>query len=368
MRGSRWRSIPRDLLPARRGNRFFQAIGRVANGAHARTGTRRSEDSRRAPARGVSGRRNRAELRPDAAARAHRGRLACGAARAHRRGVVRAAHRVRERGEPSLAPRMPAIGRARHQARARRVAAQVRSRAVCHEPGLGAAGGALGVALAELAVRVIVTMGPGTLPLLDDVAVDWRVLASRIGATLVTVVAFGLVPALAASRTDPVAELTSGAVPSVPAGRARRCGGVRRDGTRALARAAGRRGVARPQLPRLMSVDTGFDPRASSNSMCCSPTRSRRPAARRRGFVSAHARVRRAVPEGTAIHAGNEIRGRGARRAVHGRRAEPDVGSHRGGPPEMVDRPNLTMWKSVTPGYFETLGAHARARQAPHRS
>ena len=74
----------------------------------------------------------------------------------------------------------------------------------------GTMGGVLGIVLAEAAVRGIVALRPGYIPFVDAIAVDWRVLAFAIVVTVITAVAFGIAPAIVASKTDLVAALTSG--------------------------------------------------------------------------------------------------------------------------------------------------------------
>jgi predicted permease len=63
-------------------------------------------------------------------------------------------------------------------------------------------GGAAGVAIATLGVRMLKTLAPATLPRLDEVAVNGRALAFGLAASLVTALVFGLLPALRGSRAD----------------------------------------------------------------------------------------------------------------------------------------------------------------------
>ncbi len=68
--------------------------------------------------------------------------------------------------------------------------------------------GVLGTCLAVAAVKALVAVElPLDRPLFVDVGVDVRVLAFSIGATALTGIVFGLVPALAASRTDVIENL-----------------------------------------------------------------------------------------------------------------------------------------------------------------
>jgi predicted permease len=67
---------------------------------------------------------------------------------------------------------------------------------------LALAGGAAGLALAAAGIRAVVALGPQELPRLDTVGLDLRVLAVTLGVSLLTGVAFGLAPAVQASRSD----------------------------------------------------------------------------------------------------------------------------------------------------------------------
>src|SRR5207248_10433058 len=67
---------------------------------------------------------------------------------------------------------------------------------------LAVGGAALGVALAELGLRLLVYLAPQNLPRLDGVSLDGAVLGFVVLAALVAGSLFGVVPALRASRTD----------------------------------------------------------------------------------------------------------------------------------------------------------------------
>jgi putative ABC transport system permease protein len=64
---------------------------------------------------------------------------------------------------------------------------------------LGLAGGVAGLLVAQWATRALVALGPASIPRLDQVAIDWRVLAFTVIIAIATSVVFGLVPALATS-------------------------------------------------------------------------------------------------------------------------------------------------------------------------
>ena len=65
---------------------------------------------------------------------------------------------------------------------------------------LSLSGGVLGLALAAVALRVGVRMLPETLPRINSIALDWRVVWFALGLSVVTGLLCGLVPALSAAR------------------------------------------------------------------------------------------------------------------------------------------------------------------------
>ena len=71
---------------------------------------------------------------------------------------------------------------------------------------LSALGGALGLAIGTLGIRVLLAFNPGNIPRIGPegaaVGLDWRVLAFTVVVSLATSLVFGLFPALRASRTD----------------------------------------------------------------------------------------------------------------------------------------------------------------------
>jgi len=75
---------------------------------------------------------------------------------------------------------------------------------------LALGGGALGAGLALAIVRLVVSVHPGNIPRLDETSLDARVLLFTAAVSLLTGIAFGLLPALAASRIDVSALLKQG--------------------------------------------------------------------------------------------------------------------------------------------------------------
>ena len=71
-------------------------------------------------------------------------------------------------------------------------------------------GGVGGLALAVLAIGSLRLFGPANIPRMNEIGVDWRVLAFTAGVSLLTPLAFGLVPALRAAEVDPNESLKQG--------------------------------------------------------------------------------------------------------------------------------------------------------------
>ena len=77
---------------------------------------------------------------------------------------------------------------------------------------LAIGGGALGVLLAFAAIRVLVRFSPGDIPRIEATSIDGRVLLFTLGISLLTGLAFGIVPALSASRVRVTELLNQGGV------------------------------------------------------------------------------------------------------------------------------------------------------------
>jgi predicted permease len=88
-------------------------------------------------------------------------------------------------------------------------------------------GGGAGLVIAAVCLKAIRTMHPGNIPRLDELGMDYRVLAFALATSVLCGIAFGLVPALRVTRVDLNTTLKAGS-------RGARASGlsVRRDGLR----------------------------------------------------------------------------------------------------------------------------------------
>lgn len=81
---------------------------------------------------------------------------------------------------------------------------------------LAGAGGALGITLAYAAIRLLLRLNPGNIPRFDETSLDARVLLFTLGASVLTGLAFGVLPALAASKTNLIDILNHGSTRITP--------------------------------------------------------------------------------------------------------------------------------------------------------
>ena len=124
---------------------------------------------------------------------------------------------------------------------------------------LGLVGGALGTACASAGLQGLLALAPSDIPRLDQVHVDWRVLAAGLVVSAAAGLLTGLVPALRVGRGDPQEALQAGgrAATAGPAGvRSRQVLiGLQAALTTVLIAVAGLLGLS---LYQLMTRPTGF--------------------------------------------------------------------------------------------------------------
>ncbi|HXO43642.1 MAG TPA: ABC transporter permease, partial [Thermoanaerobaculia bacterium] len=128
---------------------------------------------------------------------------------------------------------------------------------------LAALGGALGIVLARFSLRLLVAAVPSPFPGFVDASLDGRVLVFTVAIALLTGVAFGLAPALAASRSDLVGELRGGSRGGASSGGRRQ---LRARRLLTIAEVAGAltllvgAGLLLSSFDHLRRVEPGFDP------------------------------------------------------------------------------------------------------------
>lgn len=126
---------------------------------------------------------------------------------------------------------------------------------------LCAAGGALGLACAALAVRIAGTIGFAGLPRLDGLTIDRNVLLFAVGCTLTTMLAVGVAPALRKAGGDLTGLINEGGRPASGGPRRNRLFGalVVAEVALAVTLVIGA-GLLVRSYSRLSSVDLGFTP------------------------------------------------------------------------------------------------------------
>ena len=124
---------------------------------------------------------------------------------------------------------------------------------------LSVAGGLLGVLIAYWSTATIARVAPPTIPRLDELALDWRVLTFAIATSILTALACGCLPALELSRRPSAEALKDGGRGGTAGRRQKRLFGALVAAQFALAvvlLVAG--GLLIRSFNRLMAVDPGF--------------------------------------------------------------------------------------------------------------
>lgn len=209
-------------------------------------------------------------------------------------------------------------------------------------------GGAAGVGLAVLGVQALVAANPGNLPRLQDIRIDTQVLFFSLAVSLFTGVLFALAPALYAVRAGLAEALKEGGRGGTDSrGRARIRGAlVVSEVAFALLLAIGA-GLMLQSFARLSAIPPGFD---QANTLAvdialAGPKYSRLPA--RIAFFREYLDRMRSLPGVLSVAATSAL-------PLTGR----DAGSNfviEGAPPLLYAQQPNSRYRSVTPGYFETM-------------
>jgi putative ABC transport system permease protein len=214
---------------------------------------------------------------------------------------------------------------------------------------LAVAGGALGVLLATWIVKLFVASRPVTIPRIDMVGVDGRVMAFAAALSILTGIVFGLVPALRASSPDLLSSLKqAGRGGGVSSSRRFRSVLVVAEVALALVLLVGA-GLMIRSFARLMAVDPGFDPDGVVTMRLTLPASKYRELDRWTAFHEDLLRRVAAIPGATAVGINTAI-------PLEGGGSESGV-IVEGRPLPTPGAPNtMTLFQASSPGYLRTMG------------
>jgi len=210
---------------------------------------------------------------------------------------------------------------------------------------LAAIGAVLGVALTVMAVPVLRDVGETAIPRLDELNIDWRVVAFGIAASLVTGILFGIAPALQASRANLNDVLRSG-------GRVAAAGRLRSilivtSVAMALVLLVGA-GLVGRSFERLMRVDYGFRTEGVFTASLTVANERYRERAKRAAFYAEAARRLATTPGIRAVGFTNIAPFSGGSTAIRF--------TVLGRQPASADEYLSANWRTVSPGYFAAIG------------
>ena len=217
---------------------------------------------------------------------------------------------------------------------------------------VGVAGGAVGIATAQIGVRTLVAIAPaGRIPRLDEVHVDMWVLVFTIVLSLATGIIFGLVPALQSARR-PAAEALAHSGRMVGATHGRLRGAlVAAEVALALVLLTGA-GLMIKSFTRMRGVDKGYDANGMTRMAVDleANVRYRRNSARARAFHSAMLETLARIP-GVRHVAGVSY-------APMGEAMDGSIGKFVVDGPTPLPKGYDVDRVLVSPGYFATMGIH----------
>jgi putative ABC transport system permease protein len=210
-------------------------------------------------------------------------------------------------------------------------------------------GGALGALLAWWGVRAFVASNPSTVPRIDLVGVDLRVLAFTLVVSILTGIAFGLAPALRASSLDLLTSLKDAARGSGGAGRRMRSVLVVSEVALALVLLTGA-GLAIRSFAALTAIDLGFDP-AHVVTMRMALPNTRYPELSK--WIAFH----RELAARAAAIPGVDAAGLNSAVPLEGGGSESEVRYEGQPPPRSVnEEATMCLFQAATPDYFRAMG------------
>jgi len=217
---------------------------------------------------------------------------------------------------------------------------------------VGIAGGAAGFLIADVLTHALIAAGPPSIPRLNEIGIDARVVAFAVAAALATSVAFGLVPAVAATGASPARAIASAGRGTVgPAGASARKSLVVGEMALAVVLVVAAALLVR-SYARLSGVDPGFSPNGLLTFSVGLPEAKYKTATAVETLVTSYVARLAGAPgvESAAAAAGLPLEG------------ENDISSSftRNGEADTADSPSAAM-RIVTPDYFRTLRIPLRA-------
>ena len=210
-----------------------------------------------------------------------------------------------------------------------------------------------GMAIAFASTRMLVALGPESVPRLDELSLDARVFGFALLAAVSTMLVFGIVPAIQSARHDPQEALRADGRHSTAGTGKRRLRAMLTVGEVALSVALliGA-GLLIRSFAMLQQVDPGFKvPGLTTGRVSLSNTAYPDSAARRAFY-------QRLL---------DDLRGRPGIEAAAISSGPPLSGDFTGGdvrlPSQTNDEAGSSNWRLVGPGYFATLGIPLRGRE-----
>jgi putative ABC transport system permease protein len=211
----------------------------------------------------------------------------------------------------------------------------------------------IGVAIAFATTRLLISLGPDSVPRLDELSIDGRVSAFAILVALTTMAIFGAVPAIQSARQDPQEALRADGRNSTAGAGRRRLRAALTIGEVALSVALliGA-GLLIRSFARLQQVEPGFRTDRLTTARVTLPATAYRDGASRRAFYERFLADLRGRPgiEAAAISSGPPL---------SGDFTAGDVKL----PSQSNDEAGSAAWRLAGPGYFAALGIPLRGRE-----
>ena len=210
-------------------------------------------------------------------------------------------------------------------------------------------GGALGALLAWWSVRAFVASQPSTVPRIDQIGVDLRVLTFTMAVSVIAGIAFGLAPAMRASSADLLMSLKDAARGSAGAGRRLRSVLVVGEVALALVLLIGA-GLTIRSVAALNAIELGFDPSHVVTMRVALPNARYPDQERWSAFYRELLQRASAIPSVESVGLNSAV-------PLEGSSSESRV-RYEGQPPprSASDEATTCLFQAASPDYFRTMG------------